>query len=48
MELFSVLHAFNDYLPNWGYKENGLYPGGSCVLGEIHRWLGNPVIISTK
>lgn len=35
MELFSVLHAFSNYLPNYRdqeYKENGLYSGGSYVL----------------
>lgn len=34
MELFSVSHAFSNYLPNYRdqeYKENGLYSAESCV-----------------
>lgn len=45
MELFSVSHAFSNYLPNYKdqeYKENGLYFAESCVLVRDAQMTGKP------
>lgn len=45
MELFSVSHAFNNYLANYKdqeYKENGLYSAESCVLVRDAQMTGKP------